>query len=299
MQLTNDQWLLQVMDEVADAVVVFSVDRDGRAARIVHVNRAYESLTDTERDDLMGSVPSFLQGPTVAQRHRLTLRDAMEHGRAVELRLEHPSPTGQRPVRLRLMPLEASARAASLFAAILEDLGPMRELEANLLTRASRDALTGLHNRHSFTEQAEAQFVSSERYQRPLAMCVLDLDHFKEVNDTWGHHTGDTVLRAVTAACQEVVRGADVLGRVGGEEFALLAPETGLPGASTLAVRLCNAVRKTRIPVPGAVISMTLSVGVAQRSAADPDVGALLARADAAMYQAKRAGRDRVVLDRG
>ena len=127
-------------------------------------------------------------------------------------------------------------------------------------------------------------------------MLALDIDHFKAVNDSWGHPTGDLVLKAAANACRTALREVDVLGRMGGEEFAVVLPETDGAGAMATAGRLHQALKTLQVVAPdGAAIGITVSVGVAvleRETAVEP----LLARADRARYAAKRAGRDRVVM---
>jgi len=159
---------------------------------------------------------------------------------------------------------------------------------------AITDSLTGLHNRRHFLELAEHEFQRARRYQRPLSVVMLDIDHFKRVNDTYGHATGDQVLRAVAARCRETLRAIDFMGRVGGEEFILLLPENGLEGARRAAERLRQRVAETPIETERGTVSVTISLGVASLTADCPDLKTLLERVDAALYAAKNAGRNRV-----
>ena len=117
--------------------------------------------------------------------------------------------------------------------------------------QAHTDALTGLANRRRFIEIAEAELVRSRRYDAPLSLLMLDIDHFKEVNDAHGHRAGDRVLQQLARTCLEVLRNVDVVGRVGGEEFAILLPETALPGAVDVAERLREAVAMAKVAARG------------------------------------------------
>lgn len=275
-----------LIEAIRDPVAVFRQDDHG--CRVVYANPAFEAMTETALDQLQGrSLGALLAAVHPEDRH--TLDESMQRGQECEVRVASTA-TSHAPYRMRLLPME------HLWAAILHDETPMRTLEQELVYRATRDGLTGFLNKTAWTEQAQRQFAASLRYGRPLALVMLDLDHFKRVNDEHGHATGDEVLRAVSQACQGVTRRVDVLGRLGGEELALLAPETGVAGASTLAVRICNAVRRVRIGSPNGEVSVTMSAGVAERSTSDDNLAALLARADVAMYAAKAQGRDRVVL---
>ncbi|MBI4771746.1 MAG: sensor domain-containing diguanylate cyclase, partial [Chloroflexi bacterium] len=161
---------------------------------------------------------------------------------------------------------------------------------------ATTDGLTGLHNFRHLMELGEREFDRARRYARPLVALMMDLDRFKRVNDTYGHAVGNQVLREVALRCALSLREIDILGRYGGEEFAALLPEIDDRGARIVAERLRLAVAGTIIATDGGPIRITISVGVCVASPDLPDLAALLDGADAAMYQAKQAGRNRVAL---
>lgn len=173
---------------------------------------------------------------------------------------------------------------------------------AELEILATRDPLTGIANRRHFHHLAGLELDHARRMGRSFGLLALDLDHFKGINDTWGHAAGDEALKAFVAACRVCLREYDILGRVGGEEFAIALPNTGLDGARVIAERLRRQVEEAVVrPVQGKVFDMTVSIGVACCGPADAllpdaplDVSALLARADAALYRAKASGRNRV-----
>jgi diguanylate cyclase (GGDEF)-like protein len=166
-----------------------------------------------------------------------------------------------------------------------------------LAAAAIRDGLTGIHNRSFFAAAIPGVRAGCFRRASPLALLMLDLDHFKRVNDRWGHATGDATLRAVASALAEHVRAADVLVRWGGEEFVIACPDTDSTLASEIAERIRAAVARlepARLGHPG---PLTVSIGVAVLApGSEESTDALLARADAALYRAKQAGRDRVVV---
>ncbi len=173
------------------------------------------------------------------------------------------------------------------------DISERRRLEEELRHQAQTDALTGLYNRRQFLRLANAELARARRHQRPLAALLLDVDSFKQLNDRYGHDTGDQVLRALGDTCRQLVRQNDIPCRLGGEEFALLLPETDHEQALQAASRLHEAIRAQRLPLPGGeTLRWTASIGVALREQDDEDVAALLKRADRAMYDAKKAGRD-------
>lgn len=168
------------------------------------------------------------------------------------------------------------------------------EARARLELQATTDALTGLANHATFHAALAAAVERAERYRGPLGLVVIDLDHFKALNHTFGHRAGDEALAVVGALMREHARRVDVVGRVGGEEFAWLMPDTGAAGAVEAAERLRRAIASA--PVPGDA-GLTASLGVAEWSAADEDAEGLFRRADGALFAAKRDDRDRVVSD--
>jgi diguanylate cyclase (GGDEF)-like protein len=160
--------------------------------------------------------------------------------------------------------------------------------------RAATDGLTGLPNKRAVTDAMKRLFAQASTTTSPLGLLLIDLDHFKQINDEWGHPVGDQVLANVGAVLQSVLRARDFAGRNGGEEFAVLLPDTGVPAALEIAERIRAAVAE--ISLPGADVSVTASLGVV----GFPDHATTLDRlerlADAALYIAKREGRNRVEL---
>jgi diguanylate cyclase (GGDEF)-like protein len=161
---------------------------------------------------------------------------------------------------------------------------------------ASTDPLTGLHNRRTFFELSAERFAAAVRGDAPTAAIMLDIDHFKRVNDTHGHAVGDDVIKEVAARLRGVLRRDDLLGRYGGEEFVLLLPGTSAADAAYLAERLRHTVADTPIATRTGPLQVTVSVGATQLQAADSIVEDALARADEALYRAKQGGRNQVVV---
>ncbi len=168
------------------------------------------------------------------------------------------------------------------------------QLYAKTQQLAITDSLTGLYNRRGFFELGRREVERARRFGRPLSAIMLDLDHFKLVNDTYGHHIGDQVLAELAACCRQVLRDVDLLGRYGGEEFTFLLPETGVAAAQPVAERLRRHVERSLMSTDRGPISITISLGVAQLDETCPDLEALLERADQALYVAKRSGRNQV-----
>lgn len=160
---------------------------------------------------------------------------------------------------------------------------------------ARTDELTGINNRRAFTDLGEQELQEARRYDRPLALVAFDIDRFKAINDTFGHAAGDRVLHAIGTELRRVVRAPDIAGRLGGEEFAVLLPETDETKALLFAERLRADFAALAVSYDNTTIRFTCSFGVATRTEDLKALDALLNRADGAMYRAKDAGRNRVV----
>lgn len=176
----------------------------------------------------------------------------------------------------------------NLFVAIS---GHYRELEY----LARFDPLTGVANRRHFVEMVEAEMARSSRYGKPLSILMMDIDQFKEVNDVYGHQAGDIVLQALCKTCKMILREFDVVGRWGGDEFAILLPETPPATAPQLAERLRGAIESTGVPLEmHSTLHFSVSIGCASRNAKDDNLDTIFNLADKALYDAKRIGRNRV-----
>ncbi|HEY8550710.1 MAG TPA: GGDEF domain-containing protein [Vicinamibacterales bacterium] len=158
-----------------------------------------------------------------------------------------------------------------------------------------RDGLTNVFNRRRFQEELDREFQRARRYLRPLSLVLFDVDHFKRINDTYGHVSGDTVLRTLAHTVGSLLRPEQLLARVGGEEFVVLCPETARDGAGALAERLRAASETLDVTSRGCRIAVTCSFGVAELEPSMRSAEELYAAADHALYMAKSAGRNRVV----
>ena len=154
------------------------------------------------------------------------------------------------------------------------------------------DVLTFLPNRRKIIVDLQEEVIRSTRYGTPLSISLVDIDHFKKVNDTYGHTTGDEVLRTIAARLREQIRHPDTLGRYGGEEFLIVLPNSESNAAAEQASRLCQRIRALQVESNDRVISVTISIGLAQYMIGQENWEQFLHRADTAMYQAKSNGRD-------
>jgi diguanylate cyclase (GGDEF)-like protein/PAS domain S-box-containing protein len=181
------------------------------------------------------------------------------------------------------------------YCLVIRDITDKREASEQLRLTNSCDHLTGIANRRTFFEAAEVELTRWQRAPRPLSLLLLDADHFKLVNDRYGHPAGDAVLRDLALTLSATFRDVDVVARVGGEEFAVLLPSTAVAGALAVATRLLARLAQRVVEVDGERITYTVSGGIATMEEGVSGLDALMKRADEALYAAKNAGRNQVV----
>jgi diguanylate cyclase (GGDEF)-like protein len=177
----------------------------------------------------------------------------------------------------------------------VRERGQSARLAAGLELLATTDGLTSVFNHRHFQTLASAEWQRFTRYGRPLSLLSLDVDHFKTINDRFGHDAGDLVLKAIAADCSSAGRGTDIVARVGGEEFALLLPETNEAAAGIVAERLRSIIESHSKIFPGRDTQISVSIGVVSATLDMPNFEFMLKRADEALYEAKRRGRNQVV----
>jgi len=192
--------------------------------------------------------------------------------------------------------LNKGSGAVDYVYAIFDDISETVRLQQELQVQANRDFLTEIANRRYFFHLGARELARAERYASDVSLIMLDIDHFKMVNDTHGHAIGDVVLKAVAQICKKGLREIDILGRIGGEEFAILLPQTSGDTAREVAERIRNTVQDAGVPVGNGApaIQVTVSMGVSTEKAAQASLDDLLQSADTALYHAKHTGRNRV-----
>jgi diguanylate cyclase (GGDEF)-like protein len=188
--------------------------------------------------------------------------------------------------------VQVGIRVATLQARLADRVADLQSASTELTRLVSTDVLTDLCSRRSWFERAGAEFSRSQRYGRDFALLLIDLDLFKHVNDTFGHDAGDRLLRAVGDRLKAECRQSDIIGRLGGEEFAVLTPETTGADAERMASRIQEACRRVVVATSEGDVRCTCSIGVSALTPQDDDVEVVLRRADAALYEAKRSGRN-------
>jgi diguanylate cyclase (GGDEF)-like protein/PAS domain S-box-containing protein len=207
------------------------------------------------------------------------------------------TPSGQEKwIRFSSLPNAPEAGQPTLWSGFMFDVTERKLMEEEVRRLATTDSLTGVANRRHFLQQLQAELDRFRRSGSIASLLMLDLDSFKRVNDVHGHATGDAVLRHFAGLVGGNLRQADSFGRLGGEEFGVLLPETRLAGAMELAARLCGIVAATPVLVDERPVHVTTSIGVTEFQSDETGPESAMARADAALYRAKQTGRNRVVV---
>ncbi|MRG57818.1 diguanylate cyclase [Phyllobacterium sp. SYP-B3895] len=284
-----------VLDALTSHICV--VDKNGK---IIAVNQAWRNFraanslppyrSDVGEDYLKVCQNAEGPGSQEAEGFAFGMQSVLV-GDAQLFQMEYPchSPTSFRWFLGRVTPLDVEQGGAVISH---ENITARKELEIDLARFAATDTLTGLPNRRYFLEFANKEIAHKRRFGTPASVMMIDLDHFKAVNDTFGHAIGDTVLRSISRACAETIRQIDLFARFGGEEFVALISGATLEDALIVAEKLRSRVLETLIPNGESSIGLTASIGVTEISFDDADIGVALGRADAALYAAKHAGRN-------
>jgi len=272
--------------------------RGGRipASRVLYIADVTATLLCDSKEHRSGKVDEILElvranfeleGAAWLELYDQIIRDWKAYGQLLSVK-------AGTDMSFRELQEEAREQIAALTMATQIENKGIKEQNKQLLQRSRIDALTGIANRASFDERLAGELERARRTQCPLALCLLDIDHFKKFNDTHGHQVGDQVLQAVARTLDKSVRKMDLAARYGGEEFAVIAPECNPTKAASLAERLREAIEELRLEAAGQKLRMTISIGVAFAlcSGNERTPAELIKSADARLYEAKRAGRN-------
>jgi len=271
---------------------VIITDTEGK---IEYVNPKFAEMSGYDRNAVLGENPRILKSGTTSDDTYRELWDTVLSGRVWSGSFENKRDNETTyHVAASISPIFNKNGKITSLIGIQEDITEKKQMQEKLQKLATTDGLTGVCNRSYFMECFNREVRRGIRYHHPITVLAFDLDHFKSVNDTYGHHGGDLALQAFTAAVQKELRESDIFGRLGGEEFSAVLVQTNVDGALLLAERLRLAVEALRVPCDDQIIQFTVSVGVAQWQAEDSDAEDLLRRADRALYGAKFSGRNRV-----
>lgn len=281
------------------AVAILSVQGSSPSIHIVDVNTDYQRLWGGTREEWLGAAPIVVQQEGVNQQIFDQLHDALnplinDAGNFFEgiggLEVNRRHDGSRRYIEWRITAMGVRHNDAITLVLTQRDVTEQMEKESQLKRLATTDMLTGLVNRSHFDAVLKSEANRQHRYARPLSLIMLDIDYFKDINDTHGHDVGDQVLVEFAHLLRRNLRKADCCARWGGEEFMLLAPETSLEQAVRLADKIRRAIKSTSFPVQG---SVTASFGVVEVHPQE-SLKNVMKRADDALYLAKDNGRDQV-----
>ncbi|MGQ5524627.1 sensor domain-containing diguanylate cyclase [Chitinimonas sp. PSY-7] len=286
----HDEHILRALETLSRPILLVRA----RDNMILVANEAAAQLCGQPSDMLAGRLlPSLYEEP---EQHTEILRQLNESQSLTDYELKLLRP-GQASFWAAVSGSLIVYTDESVYFLTLADISERKLEQESLWLKATLDPLTGIANRGYFMERALVEWQRAVRYQRPLGVLMLDIDHFKHVNDTYGHDVGDEVLQALCQRVQRQLRETDLFGRLGGEEFCVLLPEEPDSGIVYNAERLRQRVAETPIRLKsGTELVVTMSVGCACLQAGMADLALLIKQADQALYAAKRAGRNRVVL---
>ena len=288
----RDRMLVSALKAVGYGVMITSVD-----ANIEWVNPAFEKLSGYTFDEAFGKKPgelikSGLQDEAFYQSlWEKILAGENWRGKIINKRKDGSLYTEE----LTIAPVVDEKGKICHFVGIKQDISEQERIQEQLWEMATTDFLTTLVNRRYFMVKLEEEFARMQRFDsHDVAVLMLDIDHFKRVNDTYGHAIGDALLKHFTYIIQKKLRKTDIAGRLGGEEFAVVLPDTPILAAKIFAERLCLEVKNTPMQLDDSIIVITVSIGIAAMETTDSNCDTVLIRADDALYRAKEGGRNRV-----
>lgn len=267
---------------------VYIVDNKGK---YLDVNRAATIQTGYSYDELlMLSIPEITYPDDINTAVSAFMKLQETGAVSVELRLKKKNGGFTQVI------VNATKLQDGNYMAFCVDITEQKRIESELEVLATTDPLTHVANRRHFLEFGDNELSRSKRYGRPFSILMMDIDHFKRINDKYGHAAGDAILAELAATCRTMLRDADMIGRLGGEEFAVILPETDTDGAYALAERLRKELAAMSVVNISGIIKITVSIGIAAYHPGDnANLDSILAMADKAMFAAKDLGRNRVV----
>lgn len=292
----NDFDFSAIVQNAKDVVIVTEASPiDAPGPKIIYVNDAFTETTGYSAAEVIGETPRIFQKEGTDKEELSKIREALEKKEPVRVTLRNFSKTGKEYwVDISILPLRDSEGEVTHFASIQRDITEYKKLEQDLQILCRTDPLTTAANRRAFNEILSQEFSRFKRSQKEYALIMIDLDHFKSINDQHGHSVGDQVLIEVTERCKDNIRVHDILARLGGEEFCILLPYTESKQAKKVAERLREKIEIKPIIVDGLRVKVTISVGISLVSTNDEDGHQAMERADQKLFQAKESGRNQI-----
>ncbi|WP_051617343.1 GGDEF domain-containing response regulator [Desulfonatronovibrio hydrogenovorans] len=283
----------KVFHGTQDALFLMQVENE-TTFRFIRNNLFHQQATGLTLEALRGKTPQDLLGQKVGSLVAANYKKCLDAGESVSYEEKLSLPGGERVWSTTLTPVFQNDKITHIVGSA-QDITERKRAEERLRYLATTDELTGLWNRRHFMDTLNKEMERARRYNQRFSLIMLDIDHFKKINDQYGHDAGDSILEHLAGLVKKHLRQVDVPGRLGGEEFAIILPQTDMNGAYMMAERLRTAMEETSFNYDQTVIKFTISLGVAEYQLDSLHQDQLLKMADAALYQAKKQGRNQTV----
>lgn len=287
-----------IVELASDIVVVTEASPiTDEGPRIVYVNNAFTKLTGYSKEEVLGKTPRILQGPNTDPETRYKIRTALAQQIPVQAQLLNYSKSGREYwLDMNIVPMKNEYDEVCYFAAVERDITKQKVRENLLKELSVRDSLTSLLNRRGFFEAAQATLTYSKRNTKSVSLAMIDIDHFKKINDNHGHNVGDKVLMHMSQSMTNFFRKSDVIGRMGGEEFCVLLTDSNLDTSidKMELFRECSEQSPVNLE-DGSQVCFTISIGISEvKEGSKFQLEAMIKEADEYLYQAKETGRNKV-----
>lgn len=291
----SDDFSFRDIVELAQDVVIVTkaTPLEAPGPEIVYVNPAFTRLTGFSATEAVGQNPRILQGKGTSEATCHEIRLALDKKEPIHVAILDYTKDGREYwLDLSIMPLRNAKGELTHFVAIERDVTGQKEMEKRLRELAERDPLTGLYNRRIFFETLDDQWELFQTKHETFSVIEIDIDHFKQFNDQFGHQAGDLVLKHVAGLIQTACRPQDIAARVGGEEFSMLLPGLTAKMALIIAESMRNMVKQASVKYDRHVLQAEISLGISEVMQNDLKDSAILRRADEALYLSKKKGRN-------
>ena len=287
---------IDIVEHAKDIIIVTkAIPLDDPGPEIVYVNRSFTELTGYQPHEVIGKTPRILQSKETDYESKQLIKEALINQVPIRTTIKNYSKHGVGYwLDISILPLKDDDGKVTHFVAIERDVTKQKELERKLEELTRTDPLTDLLNRRAFDEMLKSEFSRFKRSQSKYTLLMLDIDHFKNINDTYGHDIGDTVLKAVAKTCKSNLREQDSIFRIGGEEFCIVLPNTTIDVTGQVAEKLRESIMHNSVKIEGGIISVTVSMGIGEVNSLDKDAYTALKKADDKLYIAKESGRNQV-----